>query len=80
MLLVSAKVAAPVDGKKKEILTIPEMAAYLRVHPSTIYRLIWRRQLPVFRVGTDWRIHRDALDQWMASRIQTTSGTPPLRR
>jgi excisionase family DNA binding protein len=81
MLLVQAEIAAPMDDKEEtlpEILTIQEMANHLRVHRSTIYRLIWRRELPVFRVGSDWRITRPALLEWVSR--QTTSGTPLRKR
>jgi len=39
------------------VLTVKEVAAYLRVHQSTIYRLLKAQQLPAFRVGSDWRFN-----------------------
>jgi excisionase family DNA binding protein len=50
------------------ILTVNELAGYLRVHPATIYRLLKARQLPAFRVGFDWRFKRDTIDEWVRSR------------
>jgi excisionase family DNA binding protein len=38
----------------------------LRVHPSTIYRLLKRKQLPAFKVGRDWRFNRQSIDRWRA--------------
>lgn len=35
------------------IMTVKELAAYLRVHPSTLYKLLRRGDLPGFRIGTD---------------------------
>jgi excisionase family DNA binding protein len=81
MLLLPPEASAPVGQQQEklpEILTLPEVARYLHVHRSTVYRLIWRGQFPVFRVGTDWRMRRDALERWVAA--QTTSGTPPRTR
>jgi excisionase family DNA binding protein len=41
------------------LLTVGEIADYLRVHPSTIYRLTERKELPPSRLGTNgallWR-------------------------
>ena len=37
------------------VMTVKELSAYLRVHPSTIYKLLRRGELPGFRIGTDWR-------------------------
>jgi excisionase family DNA binding protein len=50
------------------ILTVDELASYLRVHPSTVYRLLKTGQLPAFRVGSDWRFNLEAIDQWRLER------------
>jgi len=47
-----------------EMMTVRELSAYLRVHPSTIYRLLKRNQIPGFRVGADWRFEIDVIDRW----------------
>lgn len=48
------------------IIKVNEVAAYLKLHPSTIYRMLKRRELPGFKTGADWRFSRDALDKWIA--------------
>jgi excisionase family DNA binding protein len=53
-------------------MTLEEVASYLRVHPSTIYRLLKRRQLPAFKVGSDWRFNLESIDRW---RSNAESGT-----
>jgi excisionase family DNA binding protein len=47
-----------------QILTVNEVSVYLHVHPSTIYRLLKKRGLPAFRVGSEWRFHIQAIDEW----------------
>ena len=54
------------DLLKGGVLTVQEVSNYLRVHPSTIYRMLKRNQLPAFRVGSDWRFTIEAIDQWRA--------------
>lgn len=49
----------------REILTVPEVAAWLRVHPTTIYRLVKKRGMPAFRVGSDWRFVARDLALWL---------------
>jgi excisionase family DNA binding protein len=52
------------EGAEPSILTIENVAEYLRVHPSTIYRMLKKKQLPAFKVGRDWRFKREAIDRW----------------
>ena len=47
------------------VLTVRELAGYLRVHQITVYRLLRERKLPAFRVGADWRFNREAIERWV---------------
>jgi excisionase family DNA binding protein len=51
-------------AERTRILTLENVAQYLRVHPSTIYRLLKKRQLPAFKVGRDWRFNLESIDRW----------------
>ena len=53
----------PVDA---EILTVKEVSDLLRVHRSTLYRLIRQGKIPSFQIGTDWRFLKHRLVRWMA--------------
>ena len=48
----------------EQVMTLEEVADYLRVHPSTIYRLLKKHRIPAFKVGSDWRFNVGAIDQW----------------
>jgi len=54
---------AAVPGHR--VLTVRELSDYLRVHPSTIYRLLRRNRLPAFRIGGAWRFNIEAVNQWI---------------
>jgi excisionase family DNA binding protein len=56
------------NNGEESVLTVNELANYLRVHPATIYRLLKARQLPAFRVGFDWRFKRETIDEWVRSK------------
>jgi excisionase family DNA binding protein len=45
-------------------MTVRELSAYLRVHPSTIYRLLKRHEIPAFHMGSDWRFNIEEIDRW----------------
>ena len=52
--------------KAKAVLTIGEVAEMLRIHPTTVYRLLKRGDIPGFKIGGNWRVSISALDQWMS--------------
>jgi len=63
---VPANTVANVGQGERRLMTLDEVAGYLRVHRSTIYRLIKTKQLPgVFKVGADYRVRREALERWV---------------
>jgi excisionase family DNA binding protein len=47
-----------------KVLNIDELAAYLHIHRSTIYRLLKKGELPGFKLGSDWRFNVEAIDAW----------------
>lgn len=46
------------------VLTVEEVANYLMVHPSTIYRMLKKKELPGFKIGSDWRFNLESIDRW----------------
>jgi excisionase family DNA binding protein len=48
-----------------DVLTVKDVATVLRVHQSTIYRLLKRGALPAFRVGSDWRMRACDIAKWL---------------
>jgi excisionase family DNA binding protein len=49
------------DTWQKELLTLKEAAAYLRVSRVTVWRWCQRGLIPAFQIGRCWRIRRDRL-------------------
>lgn len=52
-----------------EILTLEEVATYLKAGKRTIYRLAAEGTLPGFKLGGTWRFRRSDLDQWMVANL-----------
>jgi len=46
-----------------EILTVREVAAYLKLSRTTIWRWCNEGKLQAFKVGRGWRIHRSELER-----------------
>jgi excisionase family DNA binding protein len=54
----------------KEVLTLDETAEILKVHPSTVYRLLKNKQIPAFKLGSDWRFNAESIERWIKEREQ----------
>ena len=48
-----------------EILTLDDVAAYLKVGKRTVYRLAAAKKIPAFKVGGTWRFSRADIDMWI---------------
>lgn len=53
-----------------QILTLKEVAAYLKLAEKTAYRLASEGKLPGFKVGGSWRFKREDLATWIEERIR----------
>ena len=49
-----------------EVLTIDELAVYLKIPKSTLYKLVREGAVPCQKVGKHWRFHKEAIDEWLA--------------
>lgn len=48
-----------------EILTLKEVAEYLKLAEKTAYRLAAEGKLPGFKVGGSWRFRREDIQAWI---------------
>ena len=55
----------PKSPHEGEILTIKQVAEYLKVTERTIYRLAAVKKIPAFKVGGAWRFSRVDIDSWI---------------
>jgi excisionase family DNA binding protein len=61
---ISAK-TMPSSRADNAIMTIGEVADYLKVTERTIYRLAGAKQIPAFKVGGSWRFSKADIDEWI---------------
>jgi excisionase family DNA binding protein len=65
----------------EEVLTLQETAKLLRLYPRTVARLAIIKELPAFKVGTQWRFCKSDLAKWMADhKLQRSSNELGGRR
>jgi len=55
-----------------EILTLPQVASFLKVTERTIYRLVAARKIPAFKVGGTWRFSASDIQKWIAQQSAAT--------
>ena len=62
----------PSSTADNAIMTIGEVADYLKVTERTIYRLAGAKQIPAFKVGGSWRFSKADIDGWIRKQSLTT--------
>jgi excisionase family DNA binding protein len=55
-----------------KILTIQEVATYLKLNEKTAYRLVGEGKLPGFKVGGSWRFRQTELEEWITQQHKKT--------
>jgi excisionase family DNA binding protein len=58
------------SAREGEILTVMEVARFLRVPKSTVYKLARVGELPASKIGKHWRFLRRDIHEWMHSRCR----------
>jgi len=67
----------PKSTREGEILTIKQVAEYLKVTERTIYRLAAAKKIPAFKVGGTWRFSLGDIDSWIKQQSREGLGTGP---
>ena len=53
------------EAMTDEILTLKEVAKYLKLAEKTAYRLAAEGKLPGFKVGGSWRFKKEDIEVWI---------------
>jgi len=61
-------------------MTVKEVAAFLRINPHTVYKLVRSDEIPNFKVGSDYRFNREGIEKWLAEKQQAREGSKSNRR
>lgn len=48
-----------------DIITVKELANYLKIAEKTAYRLVLDKKIPGFKVGGAWRLSKKEIDEWI---------------
>ena len=61
---------------RDDIMTMDELAEYLKISKSTLYKLAQDNKLPGQKIGKRWRFHKDAVDAWVKHGLGGISPEP----
>lgn len=48
-----------------QIMTVKDVALYLKLNERTVYRMAAAAKIPAFKVGTSWRFKKEEIDTWI---------------
>ena len=54
---------------KTDIMTLEEVAAYLKLKPQTIYTWAQEKRIPAAKIGKEWRFRKSIIDEWFVRHI-----------
>lgn len=49
-----------------EIMTIKQLAEYLKLNYQTVYKKAQKREIPASKIGRTWRFQKVIIDRWLA--------------
>lgn len=58
----------PMSSEPQQVMTIDELAEYLQVAKSTLYKLAQDGKVPGQKVGKHWRFRKETIDRWLDQR------------
>ena len=67
-------VAVKIDS---DVWNAKETAECLKAHVETVQRMARRGEIPAFKVGKDWRFHKEALRKWTETQHCNSNGMSP---
>jgi excisionase family DNA binding protein len=50
---------------ENDIMTLEEVAAYLKLKPQTIYTWAQEKKIPAAKLGKEWRFKKSIIDEWI---------------
>ncbi len=53
----------------EDIMTLEEVAKYLKLKPQTIYTWAQNGKIPAAKLGKEWRFRKSVIDKWFNQHI-----------
>ena len=57
--------------KSYDVFNIDELADYLKIPKSTLYKLVREGKIPAQKVGRHWRFHKETIVRWLGNQKES---------
>ena len=54
---------------EEDIMTLEEVAKYLKLKPQTIYTWVQDGKIPAAKLGKEWRFRKSIIDRWLDEHV-----------
>jgi excisionase family DNA binding protein len=61
-------------------MTLDEVAKYLRIHKSTVYRMTKEGKIPAIKIGNQWRFKKNKIDEWLGKQVEKKEKEKALKK
>ena len=58
------------ENSNTHIMTVHEVAEYLRLSEAKVYKLANAGRVPALRLGKSWRFNKEIIDEWIRTEIE----------
>ncbi|MHA1304110.1 MAG: helix-turn-helix domain-containing protein [Candidatus Heimdallarchaeaceae archaeon] len=49
----------------EELLTLEELAKYLKISKPTLYKMVEKGKIPALKIANQWRFKKDDINRWL---------------
>lgn len=74
LITVNCQGVLVTNSANDQVMTLEELAAYLKIPKSTLYKLVHEGRLPGQKLGKQWRFGKAAIDRWLDSEQENKGG------
>jgi excisionase family DNA binding protein len=64
------------SGFEVGIMTVHDVAEYLRLSEAKVYKMARAGQIPAIRMGKTWRFKRELIDEWIRQKAEDSTYLP----
>ncbi|RKX64605.1 MAG: DNA-binding protein [Thermodesulfobacteriota bacterium] len=58
------------SDKEEKLMTVKEVAEYLRLDEHTVYRMARKGEIPAYKVAGQWRFKKKMIEEWLEQNLK----------